>query len=314
MFTAAARGLAGVVTIPVNVATRPVHEVLENKYRTFFLAEDLLDAERRGRFTRRSIADGPAKVLEAIAALNDRDNPFKERCLYCVGESVELPADFPYGEGPVFADVRLRVYFRRALFGLSANPAIKVVLDAIRPVAVPAAAGQRQQQQQQQQQRQQQCPKAWVPCRRVPPSTGRFLRSPRPDGENNGVSGGAGARRRFDHSLPGLLWANESTGYDVVVSAEGDDDDDAPAYEGAKVTLRDYQKETVRWMRRQEEVGAATGGGVPGLNGYFWERRSFAGSDDEYYYFPLGGHVLLNPPPVVSGGLLAEEMGLGKSA
>ena len=89
---------------------------------------------------------------------------------------------------------------------------------------------------------------------------------------------------------------------------------DITAYKGVNVTLRDYQKETVAWMRLQEDVRVQSGGGVPGLDGYFWERRSFVDSTgDEYYYFPLGGHVLLNPPPTVSGGLLAEEMGLGKS-
>mmetsp|Transcript_72304 Transcript_72304/g.205627 ORF Transcript_72304/g.205627 Transcript_72304/m.205627 type:complete len:213 (-) Transcript_72304:249-887(-) len=30
-------------------------------------------------------------------------------------------------------------------------------------------------------------------------------------------------------------------------------------------------------------------------------------------YFPMAGHLLLSPPPVVTGGLLAEEMGLGKT-
>ena len=27
----------------------------------------------------------------------------------------------------------------------------------------------------------------------------------------------------------------------------------------------------------------------------------------------MAGHLLLSPPPVVTGGLLAEEMGLGKT-
>ena len=269
--------LAGTVHIPINVASDYVRDAISNKDHTFFLAEDLLSAEEHGQFSRRSIADGPKSILEAIVALNDRDNPFKERCLYAVGESLALPEIPSSGDSPIFADLTLHVYFRRSIFGLSATPAIKIVLDELQPMS--SSHGRF----------------AWVPCRKVPASSGTFDRSPRPEGAN------------FDHTLPGLLWANESTGYDVSAV-------NMPHYEGAKVTLRDYQKETVHWMRRQEDVSGSSGGGVPGLNGFFWERRTFGDeSGDVYYYFPLGGHVLLNPPPVVSGGLLAEEMGLGKT-
>mmetsp|Transcript_27766 Transcript_27766/g.60881 ORF Transcript_27766/g.60881 Transcript_27766/m.60881 type:complete len:1570 (-) Transcript_27766:206-4915(-) len=277
--------LAGIITIPVNVATKEVHGVIGSNKHTFFLAEHLLSAEQVGQWTHQSIAEGPRNVLEAIVALNDQDNPFKERCLYVIGETVKLPALPQSGENPIFVDVKLHVYFRRALFGLSATPAIKIVLDALKPVE--NLAGQH----------------AWAPCRQVPASTGKFTRSPRPDGTCN-------AGDRFDHSLPGLLWANESTGYAVSTS----NSEEFQGYEGAKVTLRDYQKETVAWMRGQEDVSHQSGGGVPGLNGYLWERRSFAdNTSDVYYYFPLAGHVLLTPPPIVSGGLLAEEMGLGKT-
>jgi E3 ubiquitin-protein ligase SHPRH len=39
------------------------------------------------------------------------------------------------------------------------------------------------------------------------------------------------------------------------------------------------------------------------------------GSDDggSYWYFPLAGELRLAEPPLVRGGMLSEEMGLGKT-
>ena len=62
-------------------------------------------------------------------------------------------------------------------------------------------------------------------------------------------------------------------------------------------------------------------GGVRGLNGYFWEERTFVyenpnthcTTSQPYYYFPLCGQLSLAELPVVSGSLLSEEMGLGKT-
>ena len=65
-----------------------------------------------------------------------------------------------------------------------------------------------------------------------------------------------------------------------------------------------------RLARRRLERESSVETGAP-LR-YYWERRSFPDGDD-FYYFPHGGHVLLEPPPVVSGGLLADEMGYGKT-
>jgi hypothetical protein len=282
--------LAGVISIPVHVANHHIQRVLSTWASSrFFFAEDLLHAVHAGQRDGQAavMAADDANVLQAIVDLNDRDNPFKERCLFAVGELVRFPPgtllharndlDNTWENNAVFVDLKLHVYFRRALFGLSATPAIKTVLDALEPTATNA--------------------RPWLPCRQVPPSIGIFARSPRPNGGSE----------KFDHSLPGLLWANESKGCDAKVHLP-------TAYEGAKVQLRDYQKETVNWMCSQENVSVEAGGGVPGLNGYFWERRSFPdNTGDEYFYFPLGGHVLLTPPPVVSGGMLCEEMGLGKT-
>ena len=78
--------------------------------------------------------------------------------------------------------------------------------------------------------------------------------------------------------------------------------------EGIKLRLMTHQRQTVQWMIDQE------GSEHPlGLNGRFWETRVWADSDEPYYYFPAAGELRLDRPPTVAGGLLAEEMGLGKT-
>jgi hypothetical protein len=66
------------------------------------------------------------------------------------------------------------------------------------------------------------------------------------------------------------------------------------------------QRQALAWMRDQE---ARPGG----LNAEFWEQRSWADDGSPYFYFPLAGELRLQTPPVVTGGLLCEQMGLGKT-
>ena len=107
-------------------------------------------------------------------------------------------------------------------------------------------------------------------------------------------------------SIPGLLRAAESQGINVP-------EDFAKATQKLlSCELRPYQVQSLYWMVRQESRETTLGGGVRGLNGYFWEKRSFH-DGGAYWYFPLAGHVLLEPPPSVFGGLLCEAMGLGKT-
>ena len=101
--------------------------------------------------------------------------------------------------------------------------------------------------------------------------------------------------------------------------------------------MLDFQLQTLRWMRDQERAPR-------GLNGSFWEERRWADAappadDDEkdeasrfslkkkgkkekrsatsaegrFWYFPLAGELRLAEPPVRRGGMLCEEMGLGKT-
>lgn len=102
-----------------------------------------------------------------------------------------------------------------------------------------------------------------------------------------------------------ILHKAESTGY-----AELTDEQNAKIEKGLSVKLYQYQRQTVRWMI-DKEIGPYS------LNEFFWEERSFTGASDEdsgkYYYFPLTGEVRLCKPPSTRGGMVTEEMGLGKT-
>ncbi|KAH8098633.1 hypothetical protein JL720_1591 [Aureococcus anophagefferens] len=216
-----------------------------------------------------------AAVVEAVEGLNDRDNDFKDRCCYGLAfVRDEAVRRVAAAAGPpVTVEVHVPVYLRRAIFGLSAHPSVMTLFDALIPAG------------------------AVVATRKPPPDSAAFKRSPKPGEDGEAFDG------KFDFSIPGLLRAAESTGVALPPGFKA---------KGLAVELRDYQLEGLKWMRDQESRDAAVGG-VPGLNGYFWEKRSFADGGDSFYYFPLAGHVLLEAPPVVTGGLLADEMGLGKT-
>jgi len=122
--------------------------------------------------------------------------------------------------------------------------------------------------------------------------------------------------RDFRFSLPGLLKHVESAGYgyglgypeDSVLaeqsSAAGKYGFEQPV--GLKVDLYEFQKSTYRWMMDQEKDEG-------GLNGYFWEEWQLEDGGGSLYYFPLGGEFRFDRPPTARGGLLCEEMGLGKT-
>jgi SNF2-related domain len=50
-----------------------------------------------------------------------------------------------------------------------------------------------------------------------------------------------------------------------------------------------------------------------GINGHFWEKREWADGGNALWYFPLAGEFRLQAPPSTTGGMLCEEMGLGKT-
>ena len=99
----------------------------------------------------------------------------------------------------------------------------------------------------------------------------------------------------FKYSLAGLLKYAESDGYPL-----------APQPDGLSVNMFDFQLSTYQWMLDQEHDTA-------GLNARFWETWSCDDGGHDMYYFEEAGEFRLTQPPVTTGGLLCEEMGLGKT-
>jgi len=96
-------------------------------------------------------------------------------------------------------------------------------------------------------------------------------------------------------TLAGLLKAHEHSGYR-----------EAPQPRDVSLTLKTYQRQTLAWMQDHESLPNM------GLNSLFWEERQWL-DGGSYYYFPAAGELRLERPPTVRGGLLCEEMGLGKT-
>ena len=78
--------------------------------------------------------------------------------------------------------------------------------------------------------------------------------------------------------------------------------------EGLSVELLAFQKQSLRWALERE----TTPGGV---QSYFWPKVPLTGTDQksELYFCPIIGRFRTEKPKVVRGGIIAEEMGLGKT-
>lgn len=89
----------------------------------------------------------------------------------------------------------------------------------------------------------------------------------------------------------------------------------APQPKGISVPLRPYQLETLKWMEDQEARSS--------ISEPFWVKLSMApcvgnrvvknSAWTPFWYCPLTGSISKYPPSRVVGGVLAEEMGLGKT-
>ena len=100
-----------------------------------------------------------------------------------------------------------------------------------------------------------------------------------------------------DFTLAGILKCSVSTGYERECKQP----------EELSLQMLHYQRETVAWMQDMESLEG-------GLNSLFWEKRIWNdGTGDEYWYFPMGGELRLQKPPIITGGMLCEEMGMGKT-
>lgn len=103
----------------------------------------------------------------------------------------------------------------------------------------------------------------------------------------------------------GLLRRAESTGYASLRPEHRQIVKDQ-----LTVDLYPFQQQTIRWMLDKENDHCS-------INQHFWEERSFTdsvkGNGGHYYYFPIAGELRLHKPPETRGGMVTEEMGLGKT-
>jgi hypothetical protein len=103
------------------------------------------------------------------------------------------------------------------------------------------------------------------------------------------------SKSAYKYSLPGILKRAENQGYPLAESQPP----------GLNVRLFDYQKSSYQWMLDQER-------NERGINSFFWEEWKYSDGGGSMFYFPLAGEFRLTQVPKSNGGLLCEEMGLGK--
>jgi hypothetical protein len=100
----------------------------------------------------------------------------------------------------------------------------------------------------------------------------------------------------YAFSLAGVMKAQEHSGYRAAEQPHG-----------LKMQMKEYQLQTLAWMLDREAL-------PHGLNELFWEKWSFSdGAEEEFFYAPQLGELRLQQPLVRRGGILSEEMGLGKT-
>lgn len=122
------------------------------------------------------------------------------------------------------------------------------------------------------------------------------------------LAGGSGGQKLF--SIEGILTSPLFTVSEGYVGGE------APQPQNMLVSLRPYQLETLKWMLDQEKKTS--------ISDVFWVKLTMApivynkiakngtAKWEPFWYCPLTGGVSRIAPPKIVGGILAEEMGLGK--
>jgi SNF2 family DNA or RNA helicase len=81
----------------------------------------------------------------------------------------------------------------------------------------------------------------------------------------------------------------------------------APFVEGLAVELLPFQSQTVQWATEREQ----TPGGV---NAFLWTKLpSLAQPHTDLYFSPILEELTVTKPQLARGGIIAEQMGLGKT-
>jgi hypothetical protein len=125
------------------------------------------------------------------------------------------------------------------------------------------------------------------------------------------IGGGDSLKGQKLFSIEGILSSP------LFTVSEGYAGGSAPQPANMSVTLRPYQLETLKWMQDQEARSS--------ISDPFWVKLTMlplynsalaAGPStrwEPFWYCPLTGNISRLPPPRVVGGILSEEMGLGKT-
>eukprot|EP00040_Diaphanoeca_grandis_P022953 m.124191 g.124191 ORF g.124191 m.124191 type:complete len:593 (-) comp29043_c5_seq1:291-2069(-) len=97
-------------------------------------------------------------------------------------------------------------------------------------------------------------------------------------------------------SLDGVLKKAESRGYAMATQPSS-----------VQLTMKEYQRMSLQFMMDAEKIEG-------GINRYFWETREWK-DGGKFFYSPLLGEVRIgcDEPPEIHGGLLCDEMGMGKT-
>jgi hypothetical protein len=80
-----------------------------------------------------------------------------------------------------------------------------------------------------------------------------------------------------------------------------------PFVEGLNVELLAFQRQSVQWALERETT-------PDGVQSFLWGKLpSVAEADQDVYYSPILERFRRDKPRLVRGGIIAEEMGLGKT-
>jgi hypothetical protein len=103
--------------------------------------------------------------------------------------------------------------------------------------------------------------------------------------------------------------ANNTTSINsLLVHLENLGHEEAPVVEGLNVELLPFQRQTLQWaLEREKNPG--------GLQSFLWAKLPHVADEKspDLYYNPLLQSITTKKPKLVRGGIIAEEMGLGKT-
>jgi hypothetical protein len=203
---------------------------------------------------------------------------------------IRVVSNHKYDPKSKLLEIAIYIWFTRPAFELIADPAIMCVMENVQrpPITIiPVAVREK--------------PPVIFASSDINgnPNKKSSTNSSSSSSSSNSSSNSNNDNDNYHFSLPGILKYAESSGYFMP------SDEEIP--KKLKVTLYEFQKTTYKWMLDHEKDKG-------GINSHFWEEWQYSNADGgSMFYFPMAGTIRLTRPPHTTGGLLCEEMGLGKT-